>query len=80
MTSDHQFEYLQARLLKKDHRIGTLKGAIKAALPYFEEAALVASKYDRLHQSGKYTKDEIFQVIANLKGLIENECNHTTTN
>lgn len=55
------------------HRIGTLEGAIKAALPYFEEAVLVASKYDRLSQSGKYTKDDMRQVIANLKGIIEND-------
>lgn len=67
----HKEQLLRSELSQKDHRIGTLEGAIEAALPYFEEAVLIASKYDRLSESGKCTKDEMRQVIANLKGIIE---------
>lgn len=47
-------------------RIGTLEGAIKGALPYFEKAAIC---YASNPANTKGDATEIFQAIANLKEL-----------
>lgn len=63
-------------------RIGQLEGAIETALPYFERAVGFWEADDKHLNGGEYNKQsitEMRQVIANLKTLIGEKDQRTTT-